>query len=364
MQDRYLRHLALPDFGPEQQKKLAESSVLVVGAGGLGSPALLYLAAAGIGTIGIADPDVVSLSNLQRQVLFREADLGESKVEKAAEQISLLNSEIRVKTHFLRLNAENVEATLSDYELVIDGTDNFPTRYLLNDACVLFGKTYIYGSIYQYEGQVAVFNALRTDKSRGPNYRDLFPAPPPPEAVPDCAEGGVLGILPGIIGTLQASEAIKVLAGIGEPLDGKLWILDAADMTSRKMTISARPETAINKLIDYQLFCGHQPLKDSQNLRVKQLKNWMQTSRPHRLIDVRTAEEYQENHLESENIPLDTLDKHIQAFKKSPQDIVFYCQTGMRSKRALELLYKHNLKKGFYHLEGGIEAWQSYSESD
>ncbi|MCB0704289.1 MAG: ThiF family adenylyltransferase [Saprospiraceae bacterium] len=357
MPNRYARHLALPGFGPAEQLQLSKARVLVVGAGGLGCPALLYLAAAGVGSLGILDPDTVSLSNLQRQILFRESDIGQPKATLAARQIRAYNSEILVQSMVEQVHRNNVEALLQDYDYVLDATDNFPARYLLNDASVLFDKTYIYGSIHQFEGQVAVFNQLRKDGSRGPNYRDLFPVPPLPEAVPDCAAGGVLGILPGIIGTMQASETIKCITGIGQSLNGQLWLFDAENMISRKMDIPKRADTSIQELIDYDLFCGHTPLPEDHNLSAKQIREWIQTSRPHRLIDVRSLEEYQEFHLEAEHLPLDQLTQHVPELINAPIDIVFYCQSGQRSRKALELLFAHGRTKGLFHLKDGLSRF-------
>ena len=229
---RYARHFALPDFGMEGQKRLKNSSVLVVGAGGLGSPMLLYLAAAGVGRIGIIDPDVVDMSNLHRQILYNVADIGKSKAEMAREKLLAMNPHITIDAFQMSLTRDNALDLVAQYDIVADGTDNFQTRYLVNDACVLTGKVNVYASIFRFEGQVSVFNVTKNGE-RGVNYRDIFPSPPPPGLVPDCAEGGVLGVLPGIIGSMQASEVIKVLTGIGEPLAGRLFIFDAASFTTR-----------------------------------------------------------------------------------------------------------------------------------
>ncbi|NRA48066.1 MAG: HesA/MoeB/ThiF family protein, partial [Phaeodactylibacter sp.] len=251
---RYARHLAIPGFGPEGQKRLKRSQVLVIGAGGLGSPVLLYLAAAGIGQLTIVDFDEVDISNLQRQVLYTEADLGKPKATAAAKRLKALNPQIKIEAVIAPFSSENARELIRSADLVIDGTDNFPTRYLSNDACVLEGKPLVYGSIYRFEGQVSVFNLERKNGERGPNYRHLFPTPPPPELVPNCAEGGVLGVLPGIIGSMQANEAIKVLAEVGAPLDGKLFLFDAATLFSRTITIKNNPDIRIEELIDYEQF--------------------------------------------------------------------------------------------------------------
>ncbi len=260
---RYARHLTIPEFGMESQKKLKQSKVLAIGTGGLGSPMLQYLAAAGIGTIGIVDFDVVEASNLQRQVLFGESDVGKSKVKVARDKLHDINPHIDIEVHNTRLSSENAMEILEGYDVVADGTDNFPTRYLVNDAAIFLGIPNVYGSIFQFEGQVSVFNYTDEEGNTGPNYRDLFPTPPPPGLVPNCAEAGVLGVLPGIIGSLQANEVIKVLTGIGKPLSGRLFLFDALTFETRTVNVnknSKNPVTGnnptITELIDYQEYCG------------------------------------------------------------------------------------------------------------
>jgi adenylyltransferase/sulfurtransferase len=352
---RYARHLAIPAFGQEGQQKLKQSSVLIVGAGGLGSPLLLYLAAAGIGHIGIVDFDRIESSNLQRQVLYTEEDIGQYKAETAARKIRLLNPYIEVSTHIVSLNAQNALEILAPYDIIVDGTDNFPTRYLVNDACVLLDKVNVYGSIYRFEGQVSVFNALQDDGSRSPNYRDLFPSPPPPELVPNCAEGGVLGVLPGIIGSLQANEVIKIISGVGETLAGQLYIFDAATMISRKIRIPKRNTYQIKELIDYEQFCNpsaHQPVNE---ISVEELARWRAEGRELQLVDVREPHEHQMGNLGGRLIPvkkIEQLSGHIQG----EQPTVLYCRTGRRSERAaqkLEALGYQNV----YSLKGGLKAW-------
>ncbi|MEL6652360.1 MAG: molybdopterin-synthase adenylyltransferase MoeB, partial [Bacteroidota bacterium] len=256
--ERYSRHLIIPDFNIEGQRKLKAAKVLVVGGGGLGSPMLQYLAAAGVGTIGIVDYDIVDDSNLQRQVLYGVESVGKLKVEEAKARLLSLNPHIQINTHNTLLNSDNALEIIKDYDVVADGTDNFPTRYLVNDACVLLGKTNVYASIFQFEGQVSVFNYTDSEGNTGPNYRDLFPTPPPPGLVPSCAEGGVIGVLPGIVGSLQALEVIKVVSGVGEPLSGRLFLFDALSFTTRILKVGkdkTNPLTGKNptqtELIDY-----------------------------------------------------------------------------------------------------------------
>lgn len=358
---RYARHFALPQFGMEGQKRLKNSSVLVVGAGGLGSPMLLYLAAAGVGRIGIVDPDVVDMSNLQRQVLYNIADIGKSKAETAREKLLAMNPHIDIQAFFMPLNRENALDLIAQYDIVADGTDNFQTRYLVNDACVLTGKVNVYASIFRFEGQVSVFN-LTKNGERGVNYRDLFPSPPPPGLVPDCAEGGVLGVLPGIIGSMQASEVIKVLTGIGEPLAGRLFVFDAADFTTRVLKISKNPNLApITELIDYDMFCGFKPkntegsLQGKKEISASKLKQMIAENIDFQLIDVRESYEYEVANLGGMLIPLSTLKEKTDLISKDKQ-VVVHCKSGGRSAKAiaqLEALGFTNL----WNLTGGIEAF-------
>ena len=358
---RYARHFALPDFGMEGQKRLKNSSVFVVGAGGLGSPLLLYLAAAGVGRIGIIDPDVVDMSNLQRQILYNVADIGKSKAETAREKLLAMNPEIEIDAFFMPLTRENALDLISKYDIVADGTDNFQTRYLVNDACVLAGKVNVYASIFRFEGQVSVFN-LSKNGERGVNYRDLFPAPPPPGLVPDCAEGGVLGVLPGIIGSMQASEVIKVLTGIGEPLVGRLFIFDAASFTTRVLKISKNPNyEPITELIDYDMFCGYKPkmalgtVGGLKEISATELKEMIAQSVDFQLIDVREPYEYDIANLGGTLIPLSILNEKIDLISKEKKVIV-HCKSGARSAKAiaqLEALGFDNL----WNLTGGIDGF-------
>ena len=358
---RYARHFALPQFGMEGQKRLKNSSVLVVGAGGLGSPMLLYLAAAGVGRIGIVDPDVVDVSNLQRQVLYTVADIGKPKAETAREKMLAMNPHIDIQAFFMPLNRENALDLVAQYDIVADGTDNFQTRYLVNDACVLTGKVNVYASIFRFEGQVSVFN-LTKNGERGVNYRDLFPAPPPPGLVPDCAEGGVLGVLPGIIGSMQASEVIKVLTGIGEPLAGRLFVFDAADFTTRVLKISKNPNLApITELIDYDQFCGFKPKNAAdteggiKKISAIKLKKMIAENVDFQLIDVRETYEYEVANLGGTLIPLSILKEKTDLISKEKQ-VVVHCKSGGRSAKAIAQLEQLGFTN-LWNLTGGIDGW-------
>lgn len=356
---RYARHLALPDFGAAGQRRLKAGSVLVVGAGGLGSPALLYLAAAGVGRIGIVDFDVVDESNLQRQVLYTVDDVGQPKAEVAARRLKALNPYIDVTVYRTQLNTENALELISGYDVVADGTDNFPTRYLVNDACVLAGKVNVYASIFRFEGQVSVFNFLHPDGSRGPNYRDLFPEPPPPGLVPNCAEGGVLGVLPGIVGSLQANEVIKVLAGVGEPLAGRLFLFDAATFTTRTLRIRKNPDVRITELINYEQFCGLVPAETEAPVRtitVTALREMMDRGEDFQLIDVREPYEYDIANLNGELIPLGNISVNAGRLSRD-KPVVIHCRSGKRSADAIRELQKKFGFTNLLNLEGGILAW-------
>lgn len=362
---RYSRHLNLPNFGMEAQEKLKESKVLIVGTGGLGAPLLLYLTAAGVGTIGIVDFDTVDESNLQRQVLFSTEDIGKNKTSVAVEKLKALNPNITFKVYNEKLTSENALSIIDDFDVVADGTDNFPTRYLVNDACVLLNKPNIYGSIFQYEGQVSVFNYF-DGKEWGPNYRDLYPEPPPPGLVPSCAEGGVLGVLPGIIGSMQASETIKVLLGIGSPLSGKLFVYDTLDFSTRKLNIRKNPENPLTgthptqtELIDYEEFCG---LKDA-NQKVKsispyELKNWIDTDYNLFVVDVREEYEFENGSISDNLISVYEIEDNISKIPKEGK-VVFYCRSGVRSAGVINLLQNNYNYGNLYNLEGGILAWRN-----
>lgn len=357
---RYSRHLILPEFGIEGQEKLKNASVLVVGAGGLGAPLLLYLSAAGIGNIGIIDDDIVEDSNLQRQVLFTTNDIGKLKAEVAKQRIESLNPYIKVNAIANRLSTSNALEIINNYDIVADGTDNFATRYLINDACVLLNKVNVYGSIYRFEGQVSVFNY---SGEQSPNYRDLFPVPPPPDLVPSCAEGGVLGVLPGIIGSIQANEVIKVAAQIGEPLVGRMLIFDALQMESREIKFKIpKTRTLINELIDYEEFCNIGASKNEENkmkeITVQELKTLMDSDEEFQLIDVRERHEYEIANINGELIPMDEIlskKEKISAHKK----VILHCRSGVRSGNVIKLLEKQHGFNNLYNLKGGILAWSN-----
>ncbi len=361
---RYSRHLLIPEVGLDGQRKLKGSSALVIGTGGLGSPVALYLAAAGIGRIGLVDYDVVDSSNLQRQVIHGTSTIGKLKVDSAREKLMDLNPDIEVETYNEPFTSENAMRIAKDYDILLDGTDNFPTRYLTNDVAVFLGKPNVYASIYRFDGQVSVFYA-----KEGPCYRCLFPEPPPPGLVPSCAEGGVLGVLPGTIGTIQATEAIKVLLGIGQPLIGKLLLYNALDMSFDFVKLKKNPKCRvcgpnadIHELIDYEEFCGV-PSHDhdegsagagyditARDLSARLKQNHLV------LLDVREPHELEISALPGAvNIPLGTLAARLSEID-SAQDLVVFCKTGGRSTRALELLVSAGFKK-VKNLKGGINAW-------
>ncbi len=349
---------------------MKEAKVLVVGSGGLGCPLLLYLAAAGVGKIGIVDFDVVDETNLQRQVLFTIDDVGKSKAQCAATRIKALNPHIEIEVFETVLNSENALEIISGYDVVADGTDNFPTRYLVKDACVLLGKVNVYASIFRFDGQVSVFNFLKEDGSRGPNYRDIFPEPPPPGMVPSCAEGGVIGVLPGILGSLQANEVIKVVAEIGEPLVGRLFLIDALTFESRTLKfgkdennpISGQNPT-IKELIDYEEFCGTpsgEQSKDEENnmkeVTVKELKQMIDENQDFQLIDIREDYEYDICNLGAEQIPMGNVMAEIDKLSKEKK-VVLHCRSGGRSGQMIQVLEQRMGFENLYNLKGGILAW-------
>ncbi len=378
---RYARHLSLPEVGPEGQRRLKAGRVLIVGAGGLGSPVGLYLAAAGVGTLGLVDFDAVDVTNLQRQVLYGQSDLGRRKTDAAAERLADLNPHVRLVRHDLHLTRANALEVIRDYDVVVDGTDNFPTRDLVNDACVLLRKPYVYGSILRFEGQVSVF-----DGARGPCYRCLFREPPPPGLVPSCAEGGVLGVLPGIIGSLQALEAIKLLLGQGETLLGRLLLFDALALTFRELRLRKNPECpvcgehpSITELIDYEDFCGLRPAGDDAaaaagppaladadagtlpaELSARELKQLVDAGVELDLVDIREPYEWKIANLEpygARLLPMGQLGQHLDELR-SGRPVVLYCHSGQRSARALSALREAGLT-GLSHLKGGITAWSA-----
>ncbi len=361
--DRYRRHLNLPEFGPEGQQRLLESKVLIIGAGGLGCPLAQYLAAAGVGTLGLVDDDVVDASNLQRQVLYGTADIGRPKVEVAHERIAAMNPDVEVREIRERLTSDNALEIFADYDVIVDGTDNFPTRYLSNDACVLLGKPTVYGAILQFEGQASVFDA-----TRGPCYRCLFPEPPPPGAVPSCAEGGVLGILPGTIALMQATETVKLLTGIGEPLIGRIVQYDALAMRFSEFRLKKDPgcpvcgeAPTLTELIDYEGFCGVPSQREDHAVKevsAADVKTRLEAGEDFLLLDVREPDEWETARIEGATlIPLGQLEgrlAELEGWKEKP--IVAQCHHGGRSAHACQVL----LAAGFQdvaNFAGGIDAW-------
>jgi sulfur-carrier protein adenylyltransferase/sulfurtransferase len=363
---RYSRHLIIPDVGMDGQKRLKNAKVLVVGAGGLGSPALMYLAAAGVGTLGIVDFDTVDESNLQRQVIHGVSDVGRPKAESAADSIREINPLIQVNIHNFALDNSNVMELFAQYDLILDGTDNFATRYLVNDAAVLLGKPYVWGSIYRFDGQASVFWA-----EHGPCYRCLYPEPPPPGMVPSCAEGGVLGVLCASIGSIQVNEAIKLLTGIGEPLVGRLMVYDALEMEYRKIKVRKDPDcvlcgpnaTQTELLEDYEDFCGAVSPEAQQatldaTITARELKDWQDAGKDLFLVDVREPAEYEINRIPgSVLIPKGEI-LSGEALSRFPQDrqIVLHCKSGVRSAEALAALKAAGFS-GAVHVQGGVVSW-------
>ena len=362
---RYSRHLIIPDVAMDGQKRLKNAKVLCIGAGGLGSPALMYLAAAGIGTLGVVEFDVVDESNLQRQIIHGQSDIGRSKAESARDSVQEINPLIQVNIHEQRLDSSNVMELFAQYDLIVDGTDNFATRYLVNDACVLLGKPYVWGSIYRFDGQAAVFWA-----EEGPCYRCLYPEPPPPGMVPSCAEGGVLGVLCASIGSIQATEAIKLLTGVGEPLLGSLMVYDALEMNYRKITVRKDPDCAVcgenptvTELIDYEAFCGvvseeAQQAAAGSTITAAELKDLIDAEKPVYLVDVREPAEWEIVRIPGAVlIPKDEILRG-DALASLPQDkqVVMYCKTGVRSAETLAAVKRAGFSDAV-HVQGGVTAW-------
>jgi molybdopterin/thiamine biosynthesis adenylyltransferase/rhodanese-related sulfurtransferase len=359
---RYSRHLIMPEVGMEGQLKLKAAKVLCIGAGGLGSPLALYLAAAGVGTLGMVDFDVVDFTNLQRQIIHSTADVGRSKLQSAAEKVRAMNPEVELRTFETRLTSQNALELFRDFDIVVDGTDNFATRYLVNDACVLTGKPNVYGSIFRFEGQVSVFAT-----ENGPCYRCVYPEPPPPGLVPSCAEGGVLGVLPGLVGVMQATEAIKLILGVGEPLIGRLLLVDALAMKFRELKLRKDPDCpvcgqhrTITKLIDYEQFCGirgeEKPVENKlPEISVEELKRRRDAGEDLFILDVREPHEYQICNLGGYLIPLNDLPKRVHELDSS-REIVAHCKMGGRSAKAVEFLRQAGFTK-VKNLTGGITAW-------
>ncbi len=356
---RYSRHLIMPEVGLEGQSKLKSASVLIIGAGGLGTPSSTYLAAAGVGRIGIVDFDTIEKSNLHRQVLYSEQDIGKSKAETARKRLLEINPNVSVEIHKVRLDSSNALDILGSYDVIMDGTDNFPTRYLVNDACVLLGKPNVYASIFRFEGQASVFFARE-----GPCYRCLYPEPPPPGLVPSCAEGGVLGVLPGIMGSIQAAEAIDLVLGKGKPLIGRLLLFDALDMTFKELKLRKNPNCSVcgpnptvKQLIDYEAFCGvEEELGSELEVSPQVLKEQLDNGREMVVLDVREPFEYEIAHLSNAKlIPLGELAGRVNELDTA-MPIVVYCHTGQRSAQAVRFLNGLGFKKA-KNLKGGIRAW-------
>jgi molybdopterin/thiamine biosynthesis adenylyltransferase/rhodanese-related sulfurtransferase len=359
---RYSRHLIMPEVGMEGQQKLKAARVLCIGAGGLGSPLALYLTAAGVGTLGIVDFDVVDYTNLQRQIIHSTADVGRKKLDSAAEKLKGINPFLNLRTFETKLTSENALELFRDFDIIADGTDNFPTRYLVNDACVLTGKPNVYGSIFRFEGQASVFAT-----EQGPCYRCLYPEPPPPGLVPSCAEGGVLGILPGLVGVIQATETIKLILGQGEPLIGRLLLVDALGMTFRELKLRKNPDCpvcgvhpTVTKLIDYNEFCGirgeEKPVETGvPEIQVEELKRRLDAGDNVFVLDVREPHEYQICNIGGYLIPLGDLPKRVNELDTS-REIVAHCRSGVRSAKAVNFLRQAGFKK-VTNLAGGILAW-------
>ena len=359
---RYSRHLIMPEVGMEGQQKLKAARVLCIGAGGLGSPLALYLGAAGVGTLGIVDFDVVDYTNLQRQIIHTTADVGRKKLDSAAEKLKAINPFLNIRKFETRLSSENALELFRDFDIIADGTDNFPTRYLVNDACVLTGKPNVYGSIFRFEGQASVFAT-----KDGPCYRCLYSEPPPQGLVPSCAEGGVLGILPGLVGVIQATEVIKLILGKGDPLIGRLLLIDALGMKFRELKLRKNPECpacgthrTITKLIDYNEFCGirgeEKPVEAGvPEIQVEELKRRLDAGEDLFVLDVREPHEYQICNIKGHLIPLGDLPKRVHELDSS-REIVAHCRSGVRSGKAVAFLQQAGFKK-VHNLAGGILAW-------
>ena len=366
---RYSRHLIMPEVGMEGQLKLKRAKVLLIGTGGLGAPLGLYLAAAGVGKLGLVDFDVVDFTNLQRQVTFGTSDVGRPKIVAARERLANMNPNIEIQAFETKLSSQNALELFQDFDIIVDGTDNFPTRYLVNDACILLGKPNVYGSIFRFEGQATVFGA-----PGGPCYRCLYPEPPPPGLVPSCAEGGVLGVLPGIVGTIQAMETIKLILGSGDSLAGRLLLFDALGMKFRELKLRKNPacpvcgeNRTIHKLIDYYEFCGIRgeeapaPAAQVPEITPRELKARLDRGDDLFVLDVREAHEFQICNLQGHLIPLGEVPRRVQELDSS-REIVVHCKSGKRSAEAAEFLRKAGFRK-IWNLKGGILAWSDEVDS-
>lgn len=365
---RYSRHLLLPEVGMAGQQRLKAARVLCVGAGGLGSPVSMYLAAAGVGTLGLVDFDVVDASNLQRQILHGTEDVGRSKLASARDRLGSINPEVNLELHEVRLDRDNALELIGSYDLVVDGTDNFPTRYLVNDACVLTGRPFVYGSIFRWEGQVAVFN----HGENSPNYRCLFPEPPPPGLVPNCAEGGVFGVLPGVVGTLQATEVVKLVTGVGEPLSGRLLLFDALTMSFRTIKLKKSKDNPLNgdnptitELVDYEAFCGVGEAPSVPTMTVEALRDAREAEQRLFVLDVRKDHEAEIADLGADQrIAVELLESRLDELRADRDArIVVHCKSGGRSARAVRILHDAGYTNAV-NLDGGITAWSERIDPD
>jgi molybdopterin/thiamine biosynthesis adenylyltransferase/rhodanese-related sulfurtransferase len=363
---RYSRHLVLKDFGIESQQLLKDAKVLVIGAGGLGSPALLYLAAAGVGTIGIVDYDTIQLSNLQRQILFKTEDVNKNKAEAGRTRLAELNPLLQINSIPYRISAANALDIIRPYSVVIDGSDNYETRYLLNDACIIEDKPLIYGSVLQFEGQVSVFNVKSRD-GYSCNYRDLFPQPPSPEQTPNCEQAGVLGVLPGIIGTLQATEAIKLITGKGDLLINRLLLFDGLSMEFNVIQIKNKnTRQTVTKLIDYDEFCARKEIANASAMKeitVQEFKELISSGNDFQLIDVREAYEFELCNINGENIPLSQIPHHIERIDRIKK-VIIHCKSGSRGNQAVLWLERNHQFTNLYNLKGGISEWAVQYDRD
>ncbi|MDP5122162.1 MAG: molybdopterin-synthase adenylyltransferase MoeB [Spirosomaceae bacterium] len=349
---RYSRQILMPEFGEAGQQKLLNAKVLVVGAGGLGSPVLYYLTAAGVGTIGIVEDDVVSLSNLQRQILFTSDEIGKPKITQAEQRLKALNPDVNFQLFGERLNSKNALQIIENFDIVVDATDNFPTRYLINDACVLLKKPFVFGAIHRFEGQVSVLNV-----NGSATYRDIFPTPPPPEMAPNCAEAGVLGVMAGLIGSYQVLETIKFLTGLGDLLTNKLMLIDALSGQSRTIKVKPIPDSPkITKLIDYEEFCGVKEEPNAfQEIGFEEFTRWKNEQKDFQLIDVRETHEYILGNLGGENMPLTILSVFTKEISRT-KPVIVHCQAGSRSKKAIQFLRETHGFTNLINLKGGMEA--------
>ncbi|MBP6385165.1 MAG: HesA/MoeB/ThiF family protein [Pseudarcicella sp.] len=349
---RYQRQIILPEINHSGQEKISKAKVLVIGAGGLGCPVLQYLVAAGVGSIGIVDGDTVSISNLHRQILYNTQDLGKPKASTAAQKLKELNPLVEIKVFQENIHADNVFKIFENYQIIVDCSDNFATRYLVNDACVITKKTFVSASIYKFEGQLSVFNY-----KNGPTYRCIFPSPPENGSIQNCSEIGVIGAIAGILGTLQAAETIKVILRLGDILSGKLLLIDMLTMSFNTLKFRTIPTNkAITRLIDYEVFCGEIPKETVQSIQYETILSWQKQNKKFQLIDVREKQEHLVENIGGENIPSQVLDNNTNLINLTSDPIIFYCQSGNRSESVIKNLLKNKIKGDFFHLNGGLNS--------